>query len=122
MDLAPLFAVCAANPGVTAVLGSEPTRIYPFDQAPANVATPYATYQLITGIPENYLADRPDVDSVTLQVDVYAETGSSVRAAVVAMRDAIETRARIARWGEEDRDPDTGLRHRSFDVDWIVRR
>lgn len=31
---APIFAVCAADPAVTALLGTSPVRIYPFGEAP----------------------------------------------------------------------------------------
>lgn len=39
-----------------------------------------------------------------------------------AMRNAIDVKANIVRWGNQTRDPET-LRYRySFDVDWIVSR
>ena len=122
MEQVPLFAVAAADAAVTDVFGINPTRIFPFDEAPAGVARPYATWQLIAGVPENYLGDRPDIDSGTIQIDVYGADVDQVRTGVVALRDAIETRAHISRWGDEDTDSDTGDCHRSFDVDWWVPR
>ncbi|WP_443690418.1 tail completion protein gp17 [Pseudomonas sp.] len=119
---APIFAVCAADAGVTALLGTSPTRLYPFGEAPQDTVNPYAVWQMITGSPENYLAGRPDVDDFTLQVDAYAPTGSQVRAIAAAIRDAIELQAYIIRWGGESRDPQTKTYRYSFDVDWLVPR
>ncbi|KTB82991.1 DUF3168 domain-containing protein [Pseudomonas sp. SZ57] len=122
MSYAPIFAVCAADAGVTELLGVSPTRLYPFDDAPEGVAKPYAVWQLITGSPENYLAGRPDADSFTLQVDVYAATGSDARAVTAAISNAIELQAYVVRWGGESKDAETKLYRSSFDVDWIVLR
>lgn len=119
---APIFAVCAADPGVQVLLGVSPTRLYPFGEAPEGVTKPYAVWQVIGGSPENYLAGRPDVDGYTLQVDIYGDTGSSARAVTEAIRDAIELMANITRWGGEGRDPVTKAYRSSFDVDWMVHR
>lgn len=119
----PIELVCAADPGVTALLGSGvDLRMYPFGEAPEGVLKPYAVWQLVNGSPENYLAGRPDVDGFTLQVDVYGTTSKSVRQVRDAIRDAIELRAYITRWGGESRDSATKSFRASFDVDWIVRR
>lgn len=122
MAAAPIFAVCAANPQVTALLGALPTRLYPFGEAPEGAAKPYAVWQLINGSPENYLAGRPDLDGYTLQIDVYAATASSARAVTAAISAAIELSAYITRWGGESKDPVTKNYRSSFDVDWLVPR
>lgn len=122
MNSAPIFAVCAADPGVTAVLGALPTRLYPFGEAPEGVAKPYAVWQLITGSPENYLSGRPDIDGYTLQVDVYAATASSARDVTGAIVHAIELKAHVVRWGGETKDTATKLYRSSFDIDWLVPR
>ncbi|MNZ52558.1 hypothetical protein D3C78_704070 [compost metagenome] len=118
----PIFATCAAAPAVTALLGTAPTRIYPFGEAPQAGPYPYAVWQTVGGAPENYLGDRPDVDSYALQVDVYADTVASARAVAATLRDAIESHAYIARWGGESKDAETGRYRYSFDVDWHVSR
>lgn len=120
---APIEQVCAADPGVTALLGAGvDLRLYPFGEAPEGVAKPYAVWQLVTGSPENFLAGRPDADSLTLQVDVYGTTSTSVRQVREAIRNAIELQAYVTRWGGEARDTETKNFRTSFDVDWIVRR
>ena len=122
MPAAPIFAVCAADTGVRALLGVIPHRLYPFGEAPEGVAKPYAVWQLVTGSPENYLAGRPDIDGFTLQVDVYAVTASSARAVTDAITHAIELKANVVRWGGESKDAETTLYRSSFDIDWLVPR
>ena len=119
---APIFAICAANDGVKAQLGTSPVRLYPFGQAPQGVALPYAVWQTIGGEPANYLGNLPDLDSYSLQVDVYAVTETGARDAAKALRDAIEPHAHITRWGGEWTDPDTFNKRFSFDLDWHVIR
>ncbi|OBX35668.1 hypothetical protein A8U91_04742 [Halomonas elongata] len=119
-DAAPIFPVCAADADVTALLGESPTRLYPFGEAPQDVALPYAVWQVIPGgRPENNLSQAPDMDAFSLQVDVYAATVAAVSAVAEALRDAIEPYAHITRWGSQIQ-----TRHKtspvSFDVDWFV--
>jgi len=117
----PIFEVCAANSAVKMALGNPP-RIYPFGEAEQGTPKPYAVWQTISGSPENYLAQRPDIDSFTLQVDVYAGTAADARTCARAIRDAIEPRAYVVRWNGEMRDPDTKSYRVSFDVDWWTPR
>lgn len=119
----PIVQACLNSPAVTALLGvGTAMRLYSFGEAEQGVAKPYAVWQVVSGGPENYLAGRPDLDSVTLQVDVYAITGDSARAVRDAIRDAVELDAYITRWGDEGRDPETKNYRASFDVDWMVHR
>lgn len=119
----PIFAVCLADSSVTDLLGSSPTRLFPWGEAPQDVELPYAVWQMIPGgRPENYLDTRPDMDSFSLQVDIYADTGSSATDVAEALRDAIEMQAHITRWGAQETDDDTGHRRISFDVNWFVPR
>lgn len=118
----PIFAVCAASAAVKALLGSNPVRLYPFAEAPQGVIHPYAVWQIVGGSPENYLNQVPDLDGFSLQVDVYAATGTSARDVAKALRDAIEPIAHITRWGGESKDPDTASYRISFDVAWLTPR
>ena len=119
---APINAVCAVDPGVIALLGSPPQRLYSFGEAAQDTAKPYAVWQTISGSPENYLAGRPDADAYTLQIDVYGATAASARAVAKAIRDAIELKAYVVSWNGESKDPATKVYRYSFDVDWIVQR
>lgn len=118
----PIFEVCAASAEVTGLLGTDATRLYPFGYVEDPEALPYAVWQTIGGLPENYLGDTPDIDSWSLQIDVYAGSATDARNVAKALRDAIEPTAYITRWGGESRDPETKHRRLSFDVDWIVQR
>lgn len=118
----PIFSVCAANAGVQTSLGVSPTRLYPSGEAPSGVALPYAVWQMVTGIPQNYLGKAPDIDSFTVQIDVFAATATEARNAAEALRDAIEPNAHITAWRGESRDAETRNYRYSFDLDWFVPR
>lgn len=117
-----IFATCAASSRVRALLGTSPTRLYPFGEAPQNVTKPYAVWQTISGSPENYLGDIPDIDTHSLQVDVYAPTATAARDVAEAIRDAVEPVAHITFWGGESRDPETNNYRVNFTVDWWTQR
>lgn len=117
-----IFSVVSADAGVTAALGSSPCRFYPAGEAPARETRPYATWQTISGTPENLIGCAPDIDRYSVQVDVYAETLTAARSAAEAVRDAIETRCHIISWRGENRDFKTRLYRFSFDCDWWVER
>ncbi|EIC82081.1 DUF3168 domain-containing protein [Serratia sp. M24T3] len=120
--IAPIFTVCSASAAVTALLGTNLLRIYPFGLKDDAVIYPYAVWQNVGGAPEMYLGTLPDCDSYTIQVDIYADTVPSLQAIAKALRDAIEPHAYITRWGDQDKDPETKRYRYSFDVDWIVTR
>lgn len=118
----PIFSVCSASAAVKALIGSSPVRLFPFGEAPQGVTKPYAVWQSIGGSPENYINQVPDADYYSLQVDVYADNVTSVRAVAMALRDAIEPVAHITSWRGESRDPETRDLRYSFDIDWHVLR
>jgi hypothetical protein len=116
----PVFSTCAADPAVLAVLADESGRIrlYPFGEAPQHDPHVYAVWQIVYGVPENYLSCPPDMDLHGVQVDVYARTADEARAAAQALRDAIETTAYVVSWNGETRDPTTRAYRISFTSDW----
>jgi hypothetical protein len=126
----PIFPTIKASAAVRALIGSgasgaDPVRFYQFGMAPQKVVKPYAVWQRVGGSPENYLDRVPDMDSLPLQVDVYAseQQGAEVaRNVVVALRDAIEPVAHITAWLGESQDPETQNYRSSFQVDWWVPR
>ena len=120
--IAPVFAVCFKSEEAKSLLGASPLRLYPFGMQDDRIVYPYAVWQNISGEPENYLAQRPDADSFTIQIDAYADTPDEVIAVAAALRNAIEPHAHIVRWGSQSRDSETKRYRYSFDVDWIVPR
>ena len=119
---APVFQTISASATVKALIGSNPVRLYMFGYAPQGVTLPYAVWQQITGSPENYLGDTPDLDKFITQIDVYALTEQSARDVAKALSGAIEPVAYITAWRGESTDPKTLHKRFSFDVDWHVKR
>lgn len=117
-DQIPFFSLCANDPDVVDLFGNDPVRIYPFGEAPQGVTAPYATFQDVVGLPENYLAGRPDADTFTLQVNVYADTPEGLRLASEAIIKAIELRCTVTH-GQRFKDPDVRKYRVSFDADFV---
>ena len=92
----PIFEVCKADNNVLSNLGNLP-RIYPFGEA-TDPALPYVVWQSVGGAPENYVNNVPDIDSWSLQIDVYGSTAAEARDAAKAIRDAIEPHCYIVSW------------------------
>lgn len=118
----PIFQTCASDTSVQAMLGTSPTRLWPFGEADPVPAYPYAVWQIITGAPENYLGEPPDVDSFGIQIDCYAKTADEAREVARVLRCAIEPFAYVTAFVGEIRDTITRNYRYSFSVDWIVPR
>jgi len=122
MNSPPIFSICAADPGVTALLGTSPVRLFMFGMAPQNIQKPYAVWQVISGSPESYLAGRPDTDQHLLQIDVYADNASEARTVLAAIVHAVELHSYVVRYGGESRDSETLNYRSSMDVSWHTYR
>lgn len=114
-------------PAVQALIktGAGPLRFYMFGMAPQGVAYPYAVWRLVTGTPENYMGQRPDIDSITVQVDVFATPAqgpAKAREVAQAISYAIEGHAHVTSWLGESIDPDTKNYTSRFQADWYVER
>lgn len=119
----PIYAVCAADAGVKALLSdANGVRFYPFGQARSQAVYPYAVWQLTGGQPENYLGDRPDVDSYSTQVDVYAKNWASAREVAAALQAVIESVAYVTAYYGESVDPETKSSRVSFLAEWVTPR
>lgn len=118
----PIFRLAAQDAAVKAALGANPTRLFLFGLAPEGVADPYAVWQVAGGAPENYLADRPDMDGFVIQFDVYGTSATQVRNAAKALRDALEIYAYVTSWRGESRDAETKRYRSSFDMSWLTSR
>ena len=119
----PIFPILKANATVTDLLESNGIlRAYSFGLAPENPQPPYVTWQIVGGDPYNNLDVAPSCDRVDVQIDVYATDDDVVSDVAKAVRNAIETECYVTRYGNQDRDPVTGMPHYSFDVSWHVNR
>lgn len=124
MMFAPIYTTCQADAACQALLGDSDgaLRLYPFRVAPKDAQLPYVTWQNIGGEPANYLADNPDADGFSLQVNVWGETDDQVIDVTQAIRDAIQGVCYIVRWGNQDKDAQTLAFGYDFDVDWLTYR
>lgn len=119
--LTPIFPIITASSAVTTLLGTSPTRFYPFGEAPQGVTYPYATWTLISGTPENMLDEAPGVDAHRVQVDVWSRESTSCDAVATAVRNALEASAYMVDFGN-DKDPTTGSYRIRMDFEfWISR-
>lgn len=109
----PLFTWATASAAVKNLLGTNPTRFWPFHQAPhvndAVAAAPYAVWQVVYGAPTNYIGTMPDSDNTGIQVDCYAATATEARNVMLALRDAFEPHGIVTNYNGEERDAPTGL-------------
>ena len=102
----PIYTLLAASSAVADVFGT-PIRVWPWAEAREGADLPYATWTVIAGTPENYLGQMPDIDSIRVQVDVWAGTGTDCTAAATVLRDELEPRAHMVQFGNMIRDPET---------------
>lgn len=124
MNIPPIFAVCSASSQVRGLLATPEgeLKLYMFGLAPTPVEKPYAVWQVVGGSPESYMSGRPDTESHTIQVDVYADSASEARAALSAIEQAIELRCSITSYRGESRDPETRNYRSGFDCLWFTYR
>lgn len=119
----PIFSIATGSGAVTALLGSNPTRFYPFSSAPQNETRPYAVHQLIYGNPDNSLSCIPSEDLYGIQVDAYAQTATAAREVAAALRDAFEASYNhVVAWNGEEKDIPTGLYRVSMTVEFWTER
>ncbi|WP_460640109.1 DUF3168 domain-containing protein [Larkinella harenae] len=117
-----LFPVLLASPPVTALLGLNPLRVFPWGEAPQNVAYPYATYGVFNGVPENYMDQVPDLDRLGTQVDVWAKTSESCQQSAVAIRNALEPIGHMTSISNMERDPQTKSYRLRLEFDFYTTR
>lgn len=117
-----IFQLAAAAAQVTTLLGTNPTRFFPFGEANEQTPRPYAVYQTVFGSPDNLLNAVPESDSIGIQVDAYALTGSQASAVAKALRDAFEPHGYVTAYNGDFRETDTRLYRSSFTVEFIQSR
>lgn len=119
----PAFEIAEADPAVVAIIGSGSNmRFYDFGDAAQDGAKPYAVQQVISGSPENYLAGRPDADTVVVQIDVYCLDMKPTKTLALALQHAFELHGYITGFNGTNREPDTRLWRVSFTVEFITPR
>lgn len=119
-----IFKLIKDNDKCRKILGTKPTRFYPFAEAPERPTTPYAVWQLIGGEPLNRLTCGAIADHLTVQIDAFAARAQDARDSANAIREALEkdNRCTVTRWAIEERERETGLYRVNFDIDFINNR
>jgi hypothetical protein len=117
----PAYEFASASAAVRASLG-DPVRLHDFGDAKQDGSKPYAVQQVITGTPENYLGETPDLDSLVVQFDVYGLEMSAVKAAASALRDALQNHGYVTSFNGQSREVDTRLWRVSFTVEFKTPR
>ena len=113
--LPPIYSTLTQNATVYAITAN---RIFRHGYAPQDIATPYITWALIFGDPENTLSEVPQIDRQTLQVDCWHTTDTGIETMAKAVRDALEPYAHMTAILLDEREPDTKLYRISLQFDW----
>jgi len=127
----PIYTLLQASSEVRSIFGARP-RVYRHGEAPAapppkaggNVpeVKPYATWLLVSGVPENQLSGTPSHDRDGVQIDIWARGDAECEAAARAIRDQMETQTHMTALRGLARDRDTRLYRISMDFDyWLAR-
>jgi hypothetical protein len=120
--LPPVYNTLHGDAAVVALVGD---RIYRHGRAPQDVAHPYLTWFLVVGTPENTLSERPGMDRMQVQVDVWhggANGDKKVEQLAEAVRDAIEPWAHMVSQPVDEREAETRLWRQALVFDWFIPR
>jgi hypothetical protein len=120
--IAPIFQILKDDLAVTAFVGTNPCRIFPFGEAPQGTEYPYATYTLISAAPENYISNLPNVDDQVIQIDVWGKTAADVVNLAKAMRDALEPSCHMTNYGNYGRDLETKSYRATLSFEYFLDR
>ena len=89
MNTIPIYQWLRESSIVLALLG-EPSRIYR-TVAPQDEEYPLIVWQVVAGVSENYLGERPGIDNVIVQIDVYGRDEQELDTLMTAVCYALET-------------------------------
>lgn len=118
MSLAPdIYGWLGAASGVTALIGSGAAmRCGSAGTIPQDSAKPYVTWQVISGLPENYLDEAPDIDNFRVQINCWALDPADVDALALAVRSALEPHGHQITVVDDSQDETTKLYR--YATDW----
>ncbi len=121
MSLPPVFTVLAATSAVTAIVGTNPVRVFPAGDIPQGQLLPAVTWQGVGGLPYNLLSDRPPADHQRIQIDCWAHEFGTAENLGDEVRYALEPFGYcIAVNTSTDYDPETKRFRVSFDFNFIT--
>ncbi len=112
-----VFQLLKASTAVKAIVGTNPPRIYRHGSAPQDVAKPFITWTLISGVPENNLSDPVPLDRMSVQIDCWHPSDAGIDTLATAVRDAIEPTSHMTSVVLDTRDPETKLYRMALQFD-----
>lgn len=89
MNTIPIYQWLRESSIVLSMLG-EPSRIYR-TTAPQEETYPLIVWQVVAGVSENYLGERPGIDNIVVQIDVYGRDEQELDILMAAACHALET-------------------------------
>lgn len=120
----PVFTLLnSTSPQITA-LGSNPFRCFPAGMVPQDADLPAVTYSLVSGAPENYIAEAAGIDHMIVQLDFWAYSLSQAQSVADQCRAVLEANGRncLVRFNPDDFEPDTKRFRVSYDFSfWLSR-
>jgi hypothetical protein len=88
MNTLPIYEWLRESSLVFGMLG-EPSRIYR-TVAPQDEVYPLIVWQVIAGVTENYIGERPGIDNAIVQIDVYGRDEEELDVLMFAVCHALE--------------------------------
>lgn len=120
MNILPIFSVLQQSAEVVSALGS---RIYE-DIAPDKTPYPFAVWSSVGGVPDNQLADQPQIDHKSFQIVVYddqATRASNIRKLIAEVL-GLHCYVMGELPNHHERIADTDVFGRGFDANWWLDR
>lgn len=109
----PLYQWLKADSAVVALVGD---GIYRAGNVSQSAAAPYVSWQVISGVPENYADEDPDVDAFRIQVDCWAATADGCAVLARAVRNVLQRRGHMQTVIADELEPETQLYR--YGTDW----
>ena len=97
-------------------------KVFPWGQAPQTIKPPYVTYTMFNGLPANTMGERPLLDNLGTQVDVWGRNGDQCTEVATAVRNALEGMGHMTSISSMEREPDTQLYRVRMDFDFFTDR
>lgn len=120
----PVYAWLSAASGVTAIVGADNPAIHDAGWAPDGPEAPtrYVVWRIVSGLPENYLSEAPDMDDVRIQLDCYGRNRPEATELFDAVLEALQEHGHQVSENPEGRDENTKLYVRSADFEFWASR
>jgi hypothetical protein len=123
MNILPIVSTLKASAEVTALLGSNPLRVYE-DIAPHKTPHPYVIWSVVTANPQNNLDCSANTDHVSFQIVVYDNYQTRASEIRQVIRRALELHCYVTNIHPNnfERIADTNIFGRGFDANWFLDR